>query len=119
MEFKALFGAEDRTSDFGVSAIFHETKQKMAERHCEEFMHCHRYSRKGVHGEKRFSREGLDMCKALKEMLEDEKIEGRKEGEIIERLAIIKNLLREGVNQEFICRVTGCSQEEFISVSKG
>lgn len=64
-------------------------------------------------------KEGLDMCKALKEMLEDEKIEGRKEGEILERLAIIKKLLREGVDQEFIRRVTGCSQEEFVSASKG
>ena len=60
-------------------------------------------------------KEGLDMCKALKEMLEDE----RKEGEILERLAIIKNLIREGVDQEFIRRVTGCSQEEFASAANG
>lgn len=67
----------------------------------------------------KMEKEGLGMCPALKEMLEDEKAEGRKEGEILERFAIIKNLLREGVNQEFIRRVTGCSQEELVSASKG
>lgn len=62
MEFKALFRAEGRTSDFGVSAIFHELQQKMAEWHHGEFMYCHRYSRKGVHGEERFNREGI-LCR--------------------------------------------------------
>ena len=37
MEFNALIRAEDRLSDFGVSAIFHKSQQKMAEWHCGDF----------------------------------------------------------------------------------
>lgn len=61
-------------------------------------------------------KEGLDMCKALKEMLEKEKIEGRKEGEIRRKeecISIIKNMMREGMDYEIIRRITKCSQKEF------
>lgn len=49
------------------------------------------------------------MCNAIEEIYEDGKIEGRVEG----RSIIIRNMLQEGMDREFICRITGCSQEEF------
>lgn len=54
-------------------------------------------------------KENSDMCNAIEEIYEDGKIEGRVEG----RSIIIRNMLQEGMDREFICGITGCSQEEF------
>lgn len=62
---------------------------------------------------------GLGMCPAMEEWAEEERMEGRKEGEISERLAIIRNMIREGMDQEIIRKVTGCSLKELASAAKG
>lgn len=69
--------------------------------------------------------EGLEVCQALKEILEDEKAAGRKEGlkegEIKrkeERIAIIKNMIREGMDYEMIHRIIKCSPKEFSLAAK-
>lgn len=49
-------------------------------------------------------KEKSDMCNAIDEIFEDGKIEGRS--------IIIRNMLQEGMDREFICRITGCSQQE-------
>lgn len=59
--------------------------------------------------------EGLDMCKALEELLADERAEGRAE----ERRSIIRNMIQQGLEQEFICRITGYSQQKFASAAEG
>lgn len=73
----------------------------------------------------KMEKEGLGMCPALKEMLEDEKAEGRKEGlkeaEIKrkeERVTIIKNMIREGMDYNMIRRITKCSSKEFSLAAK-
>lgn len=75
----------------------------------------------------KIEKEKLDMCIALDELLADERAEGRvegrtegeKKGKKEERVFIIRNMLKEGMDQEFICRVTGCSPQEFASVAEG
>ena len=77
--------------------------------------------------ETRIKEEESGMCIALDELLADERAEGRREGrtegrtEGVEegRSSIIRNMIQQGLAQEFICRVTGCSQQEFASVAKG
>lgn len=63
------------------------------------------------------------MCMTLTEPLADKREEGRAEGEKKgpkeERAFIIRNMLKEGMDQEFICRVTGCSLQEFAFVTEG
>lgn len=70
----------------------------------------------------KMEKEGLGMCQALEELLADEKAEGIKKGraEGIEkgRNSIIRNMIQQGLDQEFICRVTGCSQQEFASAAE-
>lgn len=69
---------------------------------------------------RKVEKEGLGMCPALKEWAEDERREGRVEGEKRglkkgkreERDSIIRNMIREGMDHEMIRRVTGCSQKE-------
>lgn len=57
-------------------------------------------------------REGkLDMCKAIEDIFEDGKAEGRS--------SIIRNMIQQGLDEEFICRITGCSKQEFASASEG
>lgn len=60
-------------------------------------------------------KEKSDMCNAIEEIFEDGKIEGRAEG----RSIIIRNMLHEGMDREFICRITGCSQQEFALAAEG
>lgn len=71
----------------------------------------------------KMEKEGLGMCQALEELLADEKAEGIKKGraEGIEkgRNSIIRNMIQQGLDQEFICRVTGCSKQEFVSAAEG
>lgn len=57
----------------------------------------------------------LDMCKAIEEIFEDGKVEGIKKG----RSSIIRNMIQQGLDEEFICRLTGCSQQEFASAAEG
>lgn len=57
-------------------------------------------------------KEGLSVCVALDELLEDERMMGKKE----ERSSIIRKMVKEGMSQETIRRVTGCSQKELVSV---
>ncbi len=54
-------------------------------------------------------KEGLDVCKALEELLKDERMEGERE----ERISIIRNMVREGLDHEMIRKVTGCTAKEF------
>lgn len=55
------------------------------------------------------------MCRALEELLADERAEGRAEG----RSGIIRNMIQQGLEQDFICRITGCSQQEYASAAEG
>ena len=70
----------------------------------------------------KIEKEGLNVCKALEELLQDERMEGRSEGilegEREERISIIRNMIREGLDQEMICRVTGCTTKELSMVVK-
>lgn len=59
------------------------------------------------------------MCMTLTELLADKRAEGEKKGPKEERAFIIRNMLKEGIDQEFIFRVTGCSLQEFASVAEG
>ena len=52
----------------------------------------------------------LDMCKAIEDIFEDGKAEGRS--------SIIRNMIQQGLEKEFICRITGCSQQEFASAAE-
>lgn len=60
-------------------------------------------------------REESDMGNAIDEIFEDGKMEGRLEGREEGRKIIIRNMLQEGMDREFICRVTGCSPQEVAS----
>lgn len=54
------------------------------------------------------------MCIALDELLADEREEGREEG----RGSIIRNMIQQGFDEEFICRITGCTKREFVSAAE-
>ena len=54
------------------------------------------------------------MCPALEEWAEEERTEGRKE----ERISIIRNMIREGMDYEMIHRIVKCSPKEFSLAEK-
>lgn len=60
-----------------------------------------------------YRRDGkIDMCQALKELLADERMEGREE----ELRSIVLNMLMFKVGDEDIMKYTGCSMELLMSV---
>ncbi len=71
---------------------------------------------------KKVEEEGAHMCKALDDWLKEEKRngkrEGRKEGRREERIRIIHSLWLEGMEEEIIKRVTGCSPEEYAAAGE-
>ncbi|MBD5528545.1 MAG: hypothetical protein HDR02_09085 [Lachnospiraceae bacterium] len=67
-------------------------------------------------------KEELPMCKAFSELMEEErregKREGKKEGKREEKIRIIRQLLKEGLDETFIHRITKCTREEFAAAGK-
>lgn len=78
----------------------------------------------------KMEKEGMPMCKALAELMEDKRlegekqgvkkgeIEGRKKGKKEERLFIISKMLQEGMDSEVIKKVTNCSQAELAAAGR-
>ena len=63
----------------------------------------------GVEFEEDEEEEKVDMCQALREMMEEANSEGRQD----ERTAMARRMLKEGgFSMEFIARMTGLSLEE-------
>lgn len=69
---------------------------------------------------KKMKQEGIGMCQALDELMEDKKQEGKREGKREGRLAgrkeekrvIISRMLQEGMDKALIRRVTDCTEAE-------
>ncbi len=70
-------------------------------------------------------KEGFVLCKALEELMEDARTAGRREGQASgmskgerkgkkeERISIIRNMQREGMDRALIVKLTGCTSKEF------
>lgn len=71
----------------------------------------------------KMKKEGVEMCQALDELMEDKKREGRREGERKgrkeERQEIIRRMLREGLDRSLINKIMGCSEDEIVVVANG
>ena len=66
--------------------------------------------------------EKMDMCKAIRDLMNDSRAEGREEGREAGRIEGIRkmteNLLKESVSKEIIMRVTGLAAEEIRGIEK-
>lgn len=78
-------------------------------------------------------KEGMVMCQAFDELMEDKRLEGiregkregkkvgkregKREGKKEERIAIIRHMLHEGMDQAIIRRVTKCSKKELAAAA--
>ena len=62
--------------------------------------------------ENREKGEKKDMCKAIKDLMEDSRAEGRAEGRNESIREMTKKLLKEGVSMEIIAKATGLMKEE-------
>lgn len=66
------------------------------------------------------------MCKAFNELMAEERREGKKEGrregkrqgKREEKLRIIRQMRKEGLDESFISRMTKCTREEFAAAGK-
>ena len=60
----------------------------------------------------KMKKEGMDMCQALDELMEDKRCEGRLAGKKEEKTVIINRMLQEGMDRALICRIADCTEEE-------
>lgn len=57
----------------------------------------------------------ITVCELFDQYVRQGRNEGKIEGKIEERISIISNMLREGMDREFIRRVTGCTAVELTT----
>lgn len=102
---------------FGTEAFQHlslETEHTIA-RH----LHIERLTHK-------MDKEELPMCKAFDDLMREERREGRKEGKREgkqegkreEKIRIIRQMIKEGLDESFIRRMTGCTREELAAAER-
>ena len=60
--------------------------------------------------------ERVDMCKAIRDMINDSKQEGREEGRAANTRSVIKNMLDRGFSVADICAIAECSEEDVEKV---
>ena len=68
--------------------------------------------------ENREKGEKKDMCKAIRDLMDDSRAEGRAEGRNEGIREMTTNLLKEGVSMEIIARATGLMKEEIREIEK-
>ncbi len=70
----------------------------------------------------KMEKEDLPMCKAFDDLMREErqegKKEGRREGKREEKIRIIRQMIREGMDETFIRRITKCTKEEFAAADR-
>lgn len=74
----------------------------------------------------KMEKEELPMCKAFNELMAEERREGKKEGrregkregKREEKLRIIRQMRKEGLDESFISRMTKCTREELAAAGK-
>ncbi len=74
----------------------------------------------------KMEKEGASMCKAIREWMEEERREGKiegekegkKEGKREERIHIIRRMIEEGLDEQFIRKITRCTKTEFAAAGK-
>ena len=62
--------------------------------------------------------EGIEMCQAFDELMEDMKMEGIKEGERRGRISILRQMLEEGMEESLVLKIAKCTKEE-LAVAAG
>lgn len=75
---------------------------------------------------RKMEKEELTMCKAFDDLMKEERREGKKEGrregkregKREEKIRIIKQMIKEGLDEPFIHRLTKCTKEEFAAAGR-
>ena len=62
--------------------------------------------------------EEYNMCQALEELMEDNKNEGRNEGNLEKTKTVVRNMLDRGYEIEDICAIAGCEASFVEEVRK-
>lgn len=62
----------------------------------------------------KMEKEGMSMCKAIREWMEEERKEGKRE----EKLHIIRRMIEEGLDEQLIRKITQCTKMEFAAAAK-
>lgn len=66
----------------------------------------------------KMAKEGMTMCQAIDELMEDARMEGREKGREEGRLDLLRQMLINGMDGAFIQRVTSCTEEELAMAER-
>lgn len=69
----------------------------------------------------RMNREGISMCQAFDELMKEERLNGKREGEKAgkkkERFSIVRKMHKKGMEEALIRELTGCTKKEFAAAT--
>lgn len=66
----------------------------------------------------RMEKEGMTMCQAIDELMEDARIEGREEGREAGRIFLLRQMIVNGMDRAVIQKYTGCTEEELAAAAQ-
>lgn len=111
-DLKEFFKAMQCRKDRGILKLLFQTEEFQnlcpeTERVIARHLHITRLS-------KMMEKEELPMCKAFDELMKEERREGKRE----ERLRIIRQMVKEGLDETSISRITKCTREELAAAGR-
>ncbi|MDE5894022.1 MAG: hypothetical protein K2H45_13975, partial [Acetatifactor sp.] len=62
----------------------------------------------------KIEKEELPMCKAFDDLMKEERREGKKE----EKIRIVRQMIKEGLEEQLIRRITKCTREEYAAAGR-
>ena len=69
----------------------------------------------------RMNKEGVSMCQAFDELMKEERLNGKREGEKAgkkkERFSIVRKMHKKGMEEALIRELTGCTKKEFAAAT--
>ena len=66
----------------------------------------------------KMEKEELPMCKAFDDLMKEERREGKREGRREEKIRIIRQMIKEGLDESLIRKMTKCTKEELAVAGK-
>lgn len=106
--FQAMQCRKDRAK---LRELFHAESFQNLGLETEHTIARHLHIKSLVH---KMEKEELPMCRAFDDLMKEERQEGKRE----EKIRIVRQMIKEGMEESLIRRITRCTKEEYASASR-
>ena len=106
--FQAMQCRKDRVK---LRELFQTERFRKLGPETERTIARHLYIKSLIH---KIEKEELPMCKAFDDLMKEERREGKKE----EKIRIVRQMIKEGLEEQLIRRITKCTREEYAAAGR-